>query len=120
MQFTKPMIDLVYEIRRRVDADMKPGIKLANPDMLHELSDFYPHNRDVVLHALIKELFFLAGGEWLTRAEKQTAQPPKQTMKAYRGQISLEDSSATEINAQTNATESSKPQRIYRGQIVHD
>lgn len=117
MQYSKPMIDLVYEIRRRVDAEMKPGVKLANPDMLQELADFYQHSKDVVTKALIKELFFLAGDEWMARVESPVAPIPKQSVKVYRGQVSLVESPPPPKALDTQ-TAHAKPQRIYRGQIV--
>src|SRR5690606_60438 len=113
MQYSKPMIDLVYEIRRRVDANMKPGVKLANPEMLLELASFYHRSKDVITKALIKELFFLAGDEWITSIEGRVPPVPKQTVKVYRGQVSLVDAPKTE-----SGSAAPKPQRIYRGQIV--
>lgn len=115
MQFSKSMIDLVYEIRRRVDAGMKPGVKLANPEMLLELAEYYRRSADVVTKALIKELLHLAGDQWaeLIDERKEAPAPPKQTVKVYRGQVSLVDAPAPD-----EAETPPKPQRIYRGQIV--
>ncbi len=113
MQYSKPMIDLVYEIRRRVDAAMKPGVKLANPEMLNELLDYYRDCKDVITKALIKELFFLAGENWLERLEAPpVSESPRQIVKVYRGQVSLEDAPPK------TAAEAPKPKRIYRGQVV--
>lgn len=112
MQYSKPMIDLVYEIRRRVDPATKPGVKMANPEMLQELADYYQRSKDVVTKALIKELLFLAGDEWIEIIEGKTAEIPKQTVKVYRGQVSLVDAPLA------NTQPAPKPQRIYRGQIV--
>ena len=115
MQYSKPMIDLVYEIRRRVDAKMKPGIKLANPDMLHELADFHHHCKDTITRTLIKELLSLAGEPWIDQLEEPKPKPntPKQVTKVYRGQVSLIDSPLADT-----AKESHRPVRIYRGQVV--
>lgn len=119
MQYSKPMIDLVYEIRRRVDAAMKPGVKLANPEMLDELQQYYQGCKDVITKALIKELFSLAGDGWPQRLEAppppppETPQQPHQIVKVYRGQVSLET-----VAPDTSA--SAKPQRIYRGQIINN
>jgi hypothetical protein len=117
MQYSKPMIDLVYEIRRRVDPATKPGVKLANPDMPQELADYYLRSKDVVTKALIKELFFLAGDEWIELIEGKAQPLPKQAVKVYRGQVSLVDApvSAAQMDAPPVPP---KPQRIYRGQVV--
>ena len=67
MNFTKQMIDLVKEIRRRASSEAKPGIKLANPELLEELIPVYQLSTDTVTKALIKELFFVAGEDWPQR-----------------------------------------------------
>lgn len=116
MQYTKPMIDLVYEIRRRIGPDMKPGIKLANPELLKELADYYQNAKDTILKTLIKELLSMAGNEWQSLLMPHTeatpkVEPPKQIVKVYRGQTILVDAPRPE-------GETPKPVRIYRGNPV--
>lgn len=145
MQYTKPMIDLVYEIRRRVDADMKPSVKMANPDLLVELAEYHHQTKNTITKALIKELLFLAGGEWPLLLEPAKTEPVKsqeihkQVVKVYRGQIILEDAppiTSTSVDDTTNQdasggglldglltnnkpTAHNKPMRMYRGQPVY-
>jgi hypothetical protein len=107
------MIELVYEIRRRVPADLKPGIKLANPDMLEELADFYHTSKDVITKTLVKELFNLAGEPWINLTAERKLDVPKQVAKVYRGQTTLVDAPAEKAEA-----EPAKPVRMYRGQPV--
>ena len=90
MQFTRPMIDLVFEIRRRVDAQTKPGIKLANPELLVDLAKIHGSSTDTVLRTLIKELLTIAGDEWLSLLQRGGEAPGKMRVKIYRGQVSLE------------------------------
>ncbi|HSC69451.1 MAG TPA: hypothetical protein VLC79_17285 [Cellvibrio sp.] len=136
MQYTRPMIDLVYEIRRRVDAEMKPSVKMANPEMLRELADYHHHTKDTVTKTLIKELLFLAGAEWTALLEpdgdRAATGHPKQLVKVYRGQTILVD--AHQVNANSNnATANTaqrgeilanniptpaKPVRMYRGHPI--
>jgi hypothetical protein len=112
MQYSKPMIELVFEIRRRVPSDLKPGIKLANPELLSELSEYYRSSKDVITKALTKELMALAGEQWLERLENRSAAPgPKQITKVYRGQVTL-------VDAPTKDPDGSSAKRVYRGQIV--
>ncbi|MDQ2076336.1 hypothetical protein [Marinimicrobium sp. ABcell2] len=113
MQYSKPMIELVFEIRRRVPSDLKPGIKLANPELLTELSDYYKNSKDTITKALTKELMALAGGRWLEHLENPRREPgPKQVTKVYRGQVTLVDvPPASEKKIPS-------PSRVYRGQIV--
>lgn len=138
MQYTKPMIDLVYEIRRRVDADMKPSVKMANPEMLKELADYHHHTKDTITRTLIKELLHLAGDEWHQLVEPaktemtNTTEIPKQVVKVYRGQTTLVDAphaAEAKHTAEGNALRSElmindlppaavKPVRMYRGHPV--
>lgn len=135
MQYTRPMIDLVYEIRRRVDADMKPSVKMANPDMLKELADYHHHTKDTITKTLIKELLFLAGDQWqhLLEPDKietpKTPEIPKQVVKVYRGQTILEDAPHKHSAAEGSTLHSellindippaaTKPVRMYRGHPV--
>lgn len=117
MQFSRPMIELVFEIRRRVDSEMKPGVKLANPQMMQELAELYQRGADVIIKALIKELFTLAGEDWQDILEHPEIQVQKQSMKMYRGQAALTDQPAPEELVE-EVRQPTKPVRIYRGQII--
>lgn len=129
MQYTKPMIELVYEIRRRVDADTKPSVKMANPDMLKELAEFHHRTKDTITKTLIKELLFLAGEEWLALLNPPLLTEPvslrKQVVKVYRGQTILVDAhetiSASEVidpELLTTTQPVTKSVRMYRGYPV--
>jgi len=130
MQYTKPMIELVYEIRRRVDANTKPKVKMANPDMLKELADFHYRAKDTITKTLIKELLFLAGEEWLALLNPplltEPIAPQKQAIKVYRGQTSLVESSheaivvndAIHSELLASTATAAKPVRMYRGPPV--
>ncbi len=120
MQYTKPMIDLVYEIRRRVEPEFKPGVKMANPELLKELADYHHKTKDTITKTLIKELLSLAGEEWsaliqAAPAETPRAEPPKQVVKVYRGQTILVDAPRPELLAEAAPH---KPVRMYRGHPV--
>ncbi|MEX1032726.1 MAG: hypothetical protein WDZ30_05155, partial [Cellvibrionaceae bacterium] len=104
-----PMIELVFEIRRRVNAHTKPGIKLANPDLLGELGDIYHSSKDTILRTLIKELLTRAGGNWEKLLTDSSTPTPKTVVKVYRGQASVEATS------KGSGTPPSKSVRYYRG-----
>ncbi|MDO3383380.1 hypothetical protein [Gilvimarinus algae] len=117
MQYSKPMIDLVLELRRRVPSTLKPGIKLANPDVLAELADHYHDGANTVTRALIKELMQLAGEPWVARLDSPEPAPsPKSQVKVYRGQVSLKEVPPAKSSDDEH---SSRPARIYRGQVVY-
>ena len=125
MQYSKPMIELVYEIRRCVPSEMKPGVKLANPQLFVELSEHYRSNAKTVTKALIKELFTLAGEDW----PNYLTEPPKPVQrhnnKAYRGVVSLtaaevdnDTSNSEHAMDQDNTNNAIRKKRIYRGQVI--
>lgn len=123
MQYTRPMIELIYEIRRRVRVDLKPSIKMANPELMQELVDYYPTTTDTVARTLIRELLSLSGEPWSQSLEASTKSGYKrQVNKLYRGQIRLEEAppqrkeeASPERKTETQPRRST---RIYRGQTV--
>lgn len=118
MQFTKPMIELVYEIRRAVPGDLKPSVKLANPELFDELKAYYLDKANAVTKALIKELFHLAGPEWVDMLAQPDKTRPKQRVKVYRGQTIFEDKKETA--PLTEAQRKHMKKRVYRGQVIYD
>lgn len=117
MNYTKPMIELVYEIRRKVPYDLKPSVKLANPELFHELiTYYYQKDTTTVAKTLIKELLSLAGEDWLTAL---TAYPNTKMSahdaKIYRGSHSLEERKPA---PEPKPKPKNHRQKIYRGQIV--
>ena len=124
MQYTKPMIELVFEIRRRVPADLKPSVKLANPELLDELVSHHRHSKDVICQTLIKELLQLAGAPWdhaLNDAqqdaeEAEAAARPRKVTKVYRGQVTLEEAPPKE----NPDAPRERTKRMYRGQEIID
>ncbi len=121
MQYTKAMVDLIQEARRRAPSEDKPNIKLANPDVLFELLKLYQKSSDAIFKALVKEVFNLAGDPWPDRLDAkpeeknevaQNKVPEGYVVKVYRGQTVLER------RANADKPESSRPKRMYRGQVV--
>lgn len=116
MHYTKPMIELVMEIRRRLSAELKPSIKLANPELLAELQQYYPNSCDTITRTLIKELMQLAGDPWITQLKNPNSNSvPGLQAKVYRGQTSLKQSLAQPVSHSTNK----RSAKIYRGQTVY-
>jgi len=117
MNYSKAMIDLISESRRRAPSEDKPNIKLANPDVLIELNKIYHGSQDTVLKAIIKETFHLAGEGWPDKliedkGEIEDTKGARYIKKVYRGQTQL-----IEI-APTPELIVNKSKRIYRGQVV--
>jgi hypothetical protein len=117
MNYSKAMIDLISESRRRAPSEDKPNIKLANPDVLTELNKIYHASKDTVLKAIIKETFNLAGEGWPDKLieeakEVESTSGPRYITKVYRGQTQL-----VEIAPKAEPA-SNRSKRVYRGQVV--
>ncbi|WP_370980376.1 hypothetical protein [Agaribacterium sp. ZY112] len=113
MNFSKQMIDLVKEIRRRSSSDIKPSIKLANPDLMPELVKMYQESNDAVSKALIKELCHLSGEGWSDALSKPKQEEKRLKTNVYRGQTSV-----TEVKPQ-NQESPKKTKQVYRGRVVY-
>lgn len=117
MNYSKAMIDLISEARRRASSEDKPSIKLANPEVLFELNKIYHNSSDTVLKAIIKETFHLAGEGWPDKLIEQTVDEnedkgPRYVTKVYRGQTQL-----VEVATSASVTKGGS-KKIYRGQVV--
>lgn len=119
MNYTKAMIDLVKEIRRRATSDEKPSIKLTNPDLFPELQGILADTNDAVMKALIKELFSLVGSPWSEPITDINENYPQSIFTSYRGQAKMKARSV-EDKTEAEAKKKFSSQRIYRGQIVVD
>jgi hypothetical protein len=112
MNYSKAMIDLISEARRRVPSIDKPSIKLANPDVLYELCRLFHTSTDAVFKAIVKETFLLAGDPWPKKLLKpDETEKIKYTTRVYRGQTQLTEKIRENI-------EKPKTLRVYRGQVV--
>lgn len=111
------MIELVYEIRRFSPSELKPAVKLANPELFDELKVYYHASASVVSKALIKELFLLAGDEWPSRLAQVETPQPKQRLKIYRG-LTMHEDAKTPSHEKNKTVQKKKPKRIYRGQVI--
>ncbi len=114
VKYDRAMIDLVREIRRHVHSDLKPSIKLANPDLLYELRDIYRSGNNVIINALIKEMYFKAGPEWMAQLEQEVIEQKEFTVKVYRGHRQLAET------APEQSTSGEKKPKMYRGHPVVD
>lgn len=117
MNFNKAMIDLVQEIRRRAPSEVKPSIKLANPELFAELLSIYKAKADTVSKALIKELFEMAGAPWPQALKEEAVPDQRYVTQVYRGQVTQIPVDSTTGSADKNPRKAT--QRIYRGQVIN-
>ncbi|GAB1258755.1 hypothetical protein NBRC116494_32570 [Aurantivibrio plasticivorans] len=115
MQFTKPMIELVYEIRKRVPSDLKPAVKLANPELIPELIEAYRDSRDTILKTLIRALCEQAGPAWLDALDSPPATHSKLSVHIYRGNVQHKE---REASTGDSTAVMERKRKIYRGRVV--
>lgn len=108
------MIELLREIRRHINSDLKAKLKLANPNLLYELRDIYRSGDNVVINALIKELYYKAGPKWMTQLEEVIVEQEDTSVKVYRGQQQFVET------APEQRVSSNKKSKMYRGHPVID
>lgn len=115
--YNNAMIELIYEIRRRIEPELKPSIKLANPDLLVELVRYFPKCKSAVSIALIKELMEIAGHDWKNRlSSPRQHESYSSAFKVNRGVSSVESTSTKPKAA--SVPSSSVPKLVYRGAVV--
>jgi len=134
MNYTKPMIDLVLEIRRRAPSGAKPVIKLANPDLLSELIPIYRDTTDNILRTMTRKLFVMAGDDWVGKLNQGSEDESRKDVKKVYGSHSSAIKVSSHVEKATvqrsdkvGVTTARKAprgtptrsQRIYRGQVVH-
>ncbi|GLS25026.1 hypothetical protein [Marinibactrum halimedae] len=115
INFDRAMIELIREIRKKVSPEAKPKIKFANPEIFDELKVIYNKESDVILKALIKELFTRAGDKWLEKLEPASSTATEKSdhqTKVYRGQTMLVEKRPKDTSTKKKRT------RVYRGQVV--
>lgn len=117
--YNRAMIELVYEIRRKIESEHKPSIKLANPDLLITLVVYYQECENAILKALIKELMCYAGERWEQQLANvlDTSMIQNHEVNVYRGSTSIKDKPFNHAETQKNIS-NTKSGLIYRGQVV--
>lgn len=126
MQYTKAMIDLIQEARRRAPSKKKPDIKLANPNIFNELIQLYDQSKDHIFKTLVKEIINLAGDPWLEKLhigsiENTIEKPSNYWVKVYRGQTQLiKKKDSEKLNHIYPSLEKDSSKLVYRGQKVRN
>lgn len=114
MQYTKPMIDHVFMIRKIVPDTIRAQIKLTNPNLLDVMADVYREIQDALLRDLIRQLMSMAGPAWLTLLNDHHSDAhPNSSQQVYRGHVLP----PAALPKAVSATAKGKTV-IYRGQTV--
>lgn len=108
MEMTKPIIDCMQNLRRRIRAEQGCDIRLSQDDAIAQMLTLAVKSRDDKTRALGKELSQLTGNELPTSQPPASATPtPSNT---YRG--------ATVQSEEAHPAHTASV-RIYRGQRVY-
>lgn len=114
MQYTKPMIDHVFLIRKIVPVTVRAQIKLTNPDLLDVMAVMYREIQDALLRDLIHQLMSMAGPSWLSLLEDHRGEPAaNHSQQVYRGQILPSTAPST-----IGAAKAKEKTIIYRGHTL--
>lgn len=124
MQYSKFMIDLVYQIRRNVPPETKSTVKLSNPDLLDNLLEVYFDSSNKSLRADIENLMALAGSAWIdTLRERRRRTEIKAPVNAARNAkaTKADQRSSFAIATSPPAAKTTGKLRSYRGvQTTHN
>lgn len=114
MQYSKLMIEYIFEIRKVAPAPLKSRIKLADPNLLDLLADAYSKLQDRRIKERIEQLMSLAGPAWLSLLHSPGSAPKNYQTKTYRGQANNQPAQITP------RSKTGSKHIIYRGQVVHN
>ena len=138
MNFTKPMIEAVFQIRKSAPNDIRPKVKFANPQLFDDLIAYYHTSADNQSRILIRNLFDMAGSDSRRSLEEYKRVQIKSQTRTYRGakttqtqnpaqtkapsvspsQYSQQKSHDNNLDISTTETTPSKSVRIYRGRRI--
>ena len=118
MQYSKQMIDLVMQIRKLTPTEIKPEIKLANPNLIIVLIDHYHNGANTLVRALVKDLCSLAGESWSDKLVLRK-QIREKSVKAFRRQHALDDKIKDADISKGTIIKKTAKKIIYRGQVIY-
>ena len=75
MQYTKPMIDLVFEIRRNAPQAIKPEIKFTNPALMNTLAEMSETLEQCPLRAAVERLLSMVDDPRLAQPRPAKIEP---------------------------------------------
>lgn len=108
MQYTKTMIDLIFQIRKTTPAPVRARVKLTSPTLLETLIDIHRMVDDAELKVLIYELLTHAGPQWAKAVALPAVPLPKRKTPAQP--------QADAAPAPPTTTKAKEKVVMYRGQ----
>lgn len=121
MFYSNEMVNLLQQLRSRVQSEFGLRIRLADPDLLSCLGDLGHRSRDPFTRKTIVELMRLAELPYEISPKPrqkseptEVAEPAKTTEITYRGQKIVKDSTTPQ------SAQSRPSKQIYRGQVVNN
>ncbi len=117
IQFSKLMVEKVYEIRRQSPPELKSKIKMSSPALFEDLQTYYTGEQVGSLSKSIEDLFSLANKHLSTGSVEDEANyfaTVKPKTKMYRG-VAIKD----EKNDKGTDDTPKGRKIIYRGQVTY-
>jgi len=108
MNFSRDMIDLVFQIRRQLPSEERKQIKLTNPDLFAILTSLYQLSAESSVKENIRQLFDIAQQQ----GHLEGSDPGNLNYRGAQVQDAEDAPQAVDVNKK-------KTLRVYRGQVVH-
>lgn len=77
LNIDRKMVNLFFEIKRNMPLDTRGDMRIASPDIGHQLLKLHQQSEDTNLRRLIEKFMQHAGSEWINKLELHT---PSKTM----------------------------------------
>ena len=149
-QFNKAIVQLIHEIKKHAPNEFQNKIVLNNPALFPELLDMYYRTDNIILNALIRELFEQIGRSWskllvyktlIQEAASRelddiegdeipiltsTADLNDNQNQAFPSTEEIEQAEHQELELEDESDpmltnkKSNSPPRMYRGQLIED
>lgn len=107
--FTKDMIDIMQQLRKRLRSEFGVEIKLSQPNVVQTILDLVKKSHDQRSQLLFADLEDMMGIELMPRTHEAEEEVTSKRM--YRGQPVPDSPSMSDSHDH-------RPKRIYRGQVV--
>jgi hypothetical protein len=117
MQYTKSMIDLIFQIRKAAPAPIRPRIKLSSSSLLVTLTEIYSLIDDQSLRMMIFELMSQAGPEWVRRLRANSSEQQPQQLPVLTQQVASSSNSAQA--APTPSSDRQEPAEIREKVVIY-
>jgi len=119
MEFSKAIIEKVYEVRRMAEPTLKAKIKLSSESLFDDLQTYYKSDSGQEIMTCIEQLFSLANLELVSSPHSGTKINGRLAASSVK---TTEDLAAVNDQNQISENAEGKPKlrkMVYRGQVTY-